>query len=74
MVATYDGDTVKGYRNGEFVDSKSGQTLNTAPFTVYINQYGRGIGLVGEVRIYNRALSAGEVMERYQKTKHLYGY
>ena len=31
-------------------------------------------GLIGEVRVYNRALSASEIRELYNKTKHLYGY
>jgi len=31
-------------------------------------------GLIGEVHIYNRALSASEIRELYNKTKHLYGY
>ena len=31
-------------------------------------------GLIGEVHIYNRALSAREIRELYNRTKHLYGY
>lgn len=65
IVGTYDRNTVRLYLNGEEVDSR----LYTAPLTVNTNHiligksgFGEYLnGIVDDVRIYNRALSASEV-------------
>jgi len=44
-------------------------------YPLYLGKHGEYFnGTIGEVRIYNRALSAEEIRELYNKTKHLYGY
>ena len=76
LVATYDGATIAIYLNtvkatnsvtgaiGVSADSLCIANLNTT--TWYFN------GSIGEARIYNRALTAGEVMNDYLATKWRY--
>jgi len=71
LVMTYDGETVKTYLDGEF------KTQNINP-SGNINTYSSSLsigyspywssywgGSIDDVRIYNRALSAAEILERY---------
>jgi glucose/arabinose dehydrogenase len=66
LACTWDGSTFKVYING-VLDNSSSQTFapagNTSP--LYIGQYGgsadRFDGIIDEVRLYNRALSAAEI-------------
>ncbi len=72
LVGTYDGETVKIYRNGELKgsDTKPSGNIDIFPTTAYIakftnlNYYVPGI--IDEVRIYNRALSAEEIKKLYE--------
>jgi hypothetical protein len=70
-VYVFDGTNEYWYINGVF-DSKHATTLPiwNAPF--YIGQYDRVNypykGLIDEVRVYNRALSAAEIQEDFQKS------
>ena len=82
VVGTKDTDgSTKLYVNGKL--KKSGViTVSRDVTQVYIGRDGiSGIGgtdwlngFIDEARIYNRALSAEEIRERYNLTKHLYGY
>jgi hypothetical protein len=73
IVAVFKGGTyLKLYRNG--LEVKSAATaitqINSAPgFDVWIGRYASYYlnGIVDEVRIYNRALSAAEIQESFQK-------
>ena len=72
LTVTYDGATVKTYLDGEFYQSKL-FTLSTdisAPFNIGqwdLRRY--TIGLIDEVRLYNRALSPDEVAKLYSLEK-----
>jgi hypothetical protein len=79
LTATYDGKTVTTYLDGARAESKpytlqiAGTTI-TAVDTFYIGQrgtdsYRKTIGMVDQVRIYNRALSAEEVKALYDLEK-----
>src|SRR3989339_2146970 len=72
LIGTYDGATVKLYQDGTL----AGQTSATGNIDVNGNPLiigrqgtspaGRFDGVIDEVKIYNRALSASEVLEHYQ--------
>jgi len=70
IVGTYDGTTVKLHVNGELVSSvsASGQMVNYGS-AVYIGRFKNLTkylpGLIDEVAIYNRALTTGEILDRY---------
>jgi len=71
LVGAYDGTTVKLYVNGLLVASKPASgVMQDYGKDVYIGRFGNLNsylpGLVDDVRIYNRALSATEVMEQYR--------
>jgi len=66
LAATYDGSTIKLYVNGAVVSqvAASGSIItSTAPLRIGGNNiWGeRFTGLIDEVRVYNRALTAGEI-------------
>jgi hypothetical protein len=65
LAATYDGTIVRLYRNGVQVTTGNvpgALTTSNAVLTIGYNFYGeRFTGLLDEVRIYNRALSAAEI-------------
>jgi len=69
FVMTYDGSSIKGYVNGEFKESKP-QTGNVRSAGSAPNFIGNYMpynywfkGLIDEVRIYNRPLSASEIKD-----------
>ncbi|MHA1233281.1 MAG: LamG domain-containing protein [Candidatus Helarchaeota archaeon] len=70
LVFVYDGAYVKGYVNGQLDESDNigSFTIRTSTRSVWIgrliNSY-KFNGLIDEVRIYNRALSAEEVLNNY---------
>ena len=73
IVGTYDTSTMKLYINGMLSHSKSvtgAIETNNEPLRIgkqfwYGNVYSYWDGLIDEVKIYNRALSADEVLEHY---------
>lgn len=80
IVGTYDGVTVRLYFNGTEVDNKAwagGTNQNTNPVGIGgINTVGTQefLGVIDEVRVYNRTLSPTEVSDRYNGGTGLYGY
>jgi hypothetical protein len=73
LVVTHDGTTLITYVNGEKVESKP-YTLQTAGDTLFVGQrgddpYRKTVGMVDQLRIYNRALSAAEVKALYDFEK-----
>jgi predicted ribosomally synthesized peptide with SipW-like signal peptide len=71
ITGTYDGSIVKLYVDGAEIPGGTGATQDIAYNTenFYIGSYGNGYyfsGLVDEVRVYSRDLSAGEISARYQ--------
>ncbi len=74
IVGTYDGTIMKIYADGELVDSYtvSGSIISKPSFPVILgtsqNIYYFN-GLIDEVRIYNRALSAEEIKRHYEMSK-----
>jgi len=78
IVATYDGTTMKLYVNGQLDNSKDhayGGVIKTTGNPRYIGKRPsdtetQWLGLIDEVRIYNRALSAEEISDLYNN----YGY
>ena len=79
LAGTYDGKKVRFYFDGElkYTESNSGSIkIREYPVTIggWTSQTRFINCLIDEARIYNRALSAGEIQQRYQNTKHLYGY
>jgi hypothetical protein len=61
LVATYDGQAMRLYRNGELVGLNVTGPLNVPSFLGPLNIGGGFEGLFDEIRIYNRALSPTEV-------------
>ncbi len=77
LVLTYDDTTgeLRGYVNGQLKDSATGVNRNPGDATTYVIGHGDSTnlgegkffsGLIDEVRIYNRALSAEEVVNNYK--------
>src|SRR5439155_7664466 len=71
LTVTYDGSTLTLYRNGGAVATASvSGTLSPSTGTLQIgaSEYGEYFqGLIDEVRVYNRALSATEIQTIYQQ-------
>lgn len=70
IVGTYDGSKVRLYVDGSEIGSGSSAIVDIAYNTnnFYIGSYGSGYyfsGLIDEVKVYNRALTGGEVLEHY---------
>ena len=63
---TYDGSTLKCYRDAVYSGQTTGVTLNTASVQVRMGQAFNG--QADDARIYNRALSATEVAQLYGST------
>ncbi len=78
IIVTHTGTTTEIFVNGVSLGSATDQAINTANFdTNVIGAYFGGggyyySGSIDEVRIYNRALSAGEITSLYEETKHRY--
>lgn len=76
LVGTYDGSTTRAYLNGVEIYSEA-QTGNIPDATYVVGTYGGTLvdgvhnfnGLIGDSRIYNRALTASEVLENFNKSK-----
>jgi len=75
LVVTADGSTIKSYKDGALINSNlqdSGGAWNGTG-NIYLGQryplYTNWNGLLADVRIYNRALSAQEVADLYNATK-----
>ena len=77
IVGTFDGIAVKAYVNGRLLASVA-QTLTPVMGNtpLYIGkdggQWGKFRGIVGEARLYNRALTPQEVLRNYLATKWRY--
>ena len=79
LVGTYDGSTSRAYINGVEVWSTA-QTGTIPAGTYVVGTYGGTLvddthnfnGLIGDARIYNRGLTASEVLANYNKTKAKY--
>ena len=68
VAGTYDGSSAKIYKDGELYDSRilNKVIASTETYPVYISKLDRRIkGLIGSVRIYNRALTEQEIQELY---------
>ena len=78
LVATYDGTTMRQYFNG-VVDANTATLASPIVYNDTTNRLGweaateYGNVVLDEVRIYNRTLSADEVMEHYQQTRRNLG-
>ncbi len=78
IVHLYDGSDVSIYTNGEFSNSKT-LSLNTTNSKLriaaghYAGAYNYFLGKGSTFKIYNRALSAGEVLQNYQAQKERFG-
>jgi hypothetical protein len=79
LTGTYDGSTSRAYIDGVEVWSE-GQSGTIPAGTYVVGTYGPTLtdvthnfqGLIGDARIYNRALTASEVLENYNKSKAKY--
>ena len=77
IVATYDGTNRRIYFNGvEVISDTPSGSIGTSAGSLFIGNYGSGgfsfNGTIDEVRIYNRALSADEIKQRYLSTRARY--
>lgn len=76
MVVWREGSSYKLYRNGVNIKTSTSTTTLTDNI-LYIGRYVDATnyysGLMGDIRIYNRALSADEIALIYNKEKSLYG-
>jgi len=74
IVGTYDGTTIKLFLDGEFKDSKTLTGFKNKDASLFVGRSYRTYyfnGLIDEVRIYNRALSPGEIKIIYAFTKYI---
>ena len=77
-VTTYDGNIAKGYLNGVLTDT---DTIGSQSYNTYFLQIGKYAsflplylsGSMYTTQIYNRALSASEVLQNYNATKSRFG-
>ena len=74
----FNGTTLSAYVNGSFLSSTSFSSLNTVLTEANIGRlsapYGQYFeGSTSEVMLYNRALSASEILQNYNVTKTRYG-
>lgn len=77
VVGTWDGTNQRIYKNGVQVTSTTwvSTSLNTGnTFTGYVSSNGESLnGRFGLLRVYNKALSAAEVLQNYNSTKARFG-
>ena len=72
LAATYDGTTERLYVNGTLVSTARGRRRDRCTSTAPLKIGGNAIwgeyfsGLIDEVRVYNRALSAAEIQQRHE--------
>ena len=74
ITQTYDGDRIYVYQNGEFYSqSGTGITLTTNTANLYLGSSGGSSyfldGTMANVYLYNKALTASEVLQNYNATK-----
>jgi len=76
-VATYDGDNINGYLNGVLDDTVTGVgSLEFNNSNLRLGIYGTDFdwdGKLGPLQIYNRALSATEILTNYNRLKGRFG-
>jgi hypothetical protein len=77
VVATYDGTTLRLYRNGEQLNSttSTGNITNTSK-TLEIGSRGSGSYFNGRLtgqKIYNKALTASEIQQNFNATRSRFG-
>jgi len=76
IVGTWDGTTQLLYKNAELVGTNTppAGTLNTLDGTYIVSSNGEGInGRIAVAKVYNRALSANEVLQNYNALKGRFG-
>ena len=75
--ATWDGSTVTGYKDGASVSTVSNSTgFNLTNRVGIAARYGGGYNnnvIFGSIVAYNRALTATEVLQNYNATRHRFG-
>jgi hypothetical protein len=76
VAGTYSNGTIKLYVNGELVDTATMTKTDGTIERLYIGKYDTGpgtqryfLGVIDEVRVYNRALTQGEIMALYNAGK-----
>ncbi len=74
VIYTWDGSTVRNYVNGiqYGFDTTTGHILSDTDATTYLGYiygYAKWDGLLDDLRVYNRALSAAEVLQLYNAGK-----
>ena len=79
IAMTWDGDTIRAYKNATETATKTSPSA-TAPTSITEplrigkrENYGEFNGNIGPVHIYNRALSAAEVLQNYNAGKDRFG-
>jgi len=77
FVGTYDGSDMRFYRNGQLRNTVAGSgTLGGSGQNMVIGNYGGAYysqGLIPVVRIYNRTLSASEILQNFNAQRGIYG-
>lgn len=77
FVGTYDGSNMRIYRNGELRNTVAGSgTLGGSGLNMVIGNYSGAYysqGQIPSVKIYNRTLSASEVLQNFNAQRGLYG-
>ena len=77
VVGVYDGTTAYMYING-YLYTSTAKTWNTVQVSFQLGRQTHGgeywNGKIGEAQIYNRALSATEIVALYNSTKGAYGF
>jgi hypothetical protein len=77
IVATYDGSVLRIYRNGSYVSTSSASTgaiTNTVKtLTIGVRGGNRFDGRIGVTNIYNRALSAADIVQSFNALRGRYG-
>lgn len=77
MVGVYTGTTALIYINGKLVSGPTATTWNTVASTVQLGRQTNGSeywgGNIAQISVYNRALSAAEVLQNYNTTRSRFG-
>ena len=77
MVGVYDGTNASMYINGVLVSGPTAKTWNTISNNAQIGRQTNGgeywNGNIAQVSIYNRALTASEILQNYNATKGRFG-
>jgi flagella basal body P-ring formation protein FlgA len=77
MVATWDGSNASMYINGSLVSGPTARSWNTVSNASYVGAQTGGaeywVGNIAQVLVYDRDLTAGEILQNFNVDKSRFG-